>query len=98
MGVVLRAHHEFTGEDVAIKLLKHAGEDFQARFLVEAKLPSAIGHPGIVRVLDAGKTPDGSLYLAMELLAGEPLRAAFVRGALAPGEVRRIALELLDAL
>jgi hypothetical protein len=101
MGVVLRARHQFTGEDVALKMLKPSLElepDIQARFLSESMMPSAIGHPGIVRVLDAGKTPEGSLYLAMELLVGDTLRGALRRGDVAPHEVRRIALELLDAL
>jgi len=40
-----------------------------------------LGHPGLVRVFDAGVDPaDGSMYLAMELLQGEsPARIALAR-------------------
>jgi serine/threonine-protein kinase len=66
--------------------------EVQRRFLDEARVPTAIGHRGIVQVLDAGKTARGELYIVMELLHGRPLRA------IAPGDVQRIGLELLDAL
>jgi serine/threonine protein kinase len=95
MGVVLRARHRFTNTAVAIKMLRpHFAVDpeVQRRFLDEARVPSAIGHGGIVQVLDAGKTARGELYIVMELLHGRPLRA------IALGDVQRIGLELLDAL
>lgn len=101
MGLVLRARHKFTGEEVAIKVLRPELEldpHLQERFLNEARAPSAIGHRGIVRVLDAGKAPDGLLYLVMELLVGRSLRIPMARGELAASEIRRIMLELLDAL
>ncbi len=100
MGVVLRARHQFTGAYVALKMLRshlQLDPDIQARFLAEARAPSSIGHRGIVQVLDAGRTPEGELYLAMELLAGISLRDV-ARDALPPAEVRRIVIELLDAL
>jgi eukaryotic-like serine/threonine-protein kinase len=100
MGVVLRARHQFTHAHVALKMLQPALEmnaDLQERFLAEARASSAIGHPGIVQVLDAGKTPEGELYLAMELLTGNTLRRAMYP-TMAPQHARRIVLDLLDAL
>jgi serine/threonine-protein kinase len=113
MGIVLRARHRFTGAEVALKLL-HAelscDARMQERFLTECRASAAIGHPAIVQVLDAGKTAEGELYLAMELLEGRSLRAAMSPPAGATGEAarraprvppeaaRRIALALLDAL
>ena len=100
MGVVLRTRHKFTGALVAVKMLRadlHVDAELEARFLAEARAPNAIGHAGIVQVLDAGRTPEGELYLAMELLAGQPMRLAVSRGLGAP-TIRRISLELLDAL
>ncbi|HEY0254927.1 MAG TPA: serine/threonine-protein kinase, partial [Kofleriaceae bacterium] len=100
MGVVLRARHEFTGAAVALKLLHpelHLDAALEARFLAEARASNQIGHPAIVQVLDAGRTPDGVLYLAMELLVGEPLRAAVHRN-LGAMEIKRIGAVLLDAL
>jgi serine/threonine-protein kinase len=101
MGVVLRARHQFTGAAVAIKMLHPqiaVDPEIQDRFLAEARAPTAIGHKGIVSVVDAGKTPAGELYLVMELLAGQPLRAAIARAGLAPQDAQRIGVELLDAL
>ncbi|MBL9016911.1 MAG: protein kinase [Myxococcales bacterium] len=101
MGLVLKARHRFTGADVALKVLKPELEldtEVQMRFLAEARAPTAIGHPGIVSVIDAGKAPDGVLYLVMELLLGRPLRIPLARGELAAGDMRRILLELLEAL
>jgi serine/threonine-protein kinase len=101
MGLVLRARHAFTGATVALKVLKPELEldtEFQQRFLVEARASNAIGHPAIVTVTDAGRAPDGVLYLAMELLVGRPLRIPAVRGELSAADIRRILLELLDVL
>ncbi len=101
MGLVLKARHKFTGADVALKVLKPELEldtEVQMRFLAEARAPTAIGHPGIVSVVDAGKAPDGLLYLVMELLIGKPLRIALARNELGAGDMRRILLELLEAL
>src|SRR5690242_823014 len=99
-GVVFRARHRFTGQAVAVKVLhphvRAHGYDAQ-RFLAEARAPGAIGHPGIAAVLDAGQTPEGELYLVLELLEGESLRAAARRG-LPPGRVRRILLDVLAAI
>jgi eukaryotic-like serine/threonine-protein kinase len=100
MGVVLRAHHRFTGAQVAIKMLhpQFAVEpSLQDRFLAEARAPNQIGHPGIAQVLDAGRAPSGELYIVMELLLGRPLRTA-IRQGLHPNETPRIMRELLDAL
>jgi len=100
MGVVLRAQHKFTGAKVAVKMLHrelHLDPQLETRFLAEARASNQIGHPAIVQVLDAGRTPEGELYLVMELLTGQPMRDALKRR-LPPIEVRRIARELLDAL
>ncbi|MDX2086599.1 MAG: serine/threonine-protein kinase [Kofleriaceae bacterium] len=101
MGMVLRAHHQFTGATVAVKVIRpelQLSTEIQQRFLAEARAANAIGHPAIVQVLDAGKAADGSLYLAMELLEGRPLRAAMFAAPLGPEEIRRILRDLLDVL
>ena len=101
MGLVLKARHKFTGVHVAVKVLRpelQLDTEVQMRFLGEARAPNAIGHPGIVQVVDAGKAPDGLLYLVMELLHGRPLREPLARGELTHPELRRIMLELFDAL
>jgi len=100
MGVVLRARHKFTGAEVALKMLHsalHLDPALESRFLAEARASNQIGHPAIVQVLDAGRTPEGELYLVMELLLGEPLRDA-VKRRLPPFEIKRIVGALLEAL
>ncbi len=92
MGIVLRARHRFTGAEVAVKMLhtELSGDArMQERFLTECRAAAANGHPAIAQVLDAGKTPDGELYLVMELLEGRSLRAAMAGAA--GVECRRLA-------
>ena len=39
----------------------------------EAKSASRIGHENVVDITDFGQTPEGSVFIAMEFLAGEDL-------------------------
>jgi hypothetical protein len=74
MGAVYRAQQVGLNRPVALKVLKRqqsSGADVIARFEREAKAMSALVHPNTVRVYDFGLTPEGMLFLAMELLEGE---------------------------
>ncbi|WP_437797880.1 serine/threonine-protein kinase [Sorangium sp. So ce693] len=66
-----------TGQPVAIKVLEEfaaRAERTRERFVREAQSAAMIGHPNIVRVLDAGaRSEDGAPYLVMEYLFGESL-------------------------
>lgn len=76
MGIVYLAEHLTVGRKVALKVLTHEWsrhEVVAARFREEARAASAAGHPNIVDVFDAGKLPDGRLYIAMEYLTGTSL-------------------------
>jgi serine/threonine-protein kinase len=59
-----------------------------------------VGHDGAVRVTDDDVTEDGSAFLVMELLDGEPLEDRRVRcgGQLDEDEVLSVADQLLDVL
>jgi eukaryotic-like serine/threonine-protein kinase len=86
MGSVYVAHHELTHARVALKVLRAevAGdEQAEERFLREVRAAAHIGHEGIVRVHDAGRSEDGRLFLAMELLEGETFEQRLQR---LPGE------------
>jgi serine/threonine-protein kinase len=82
MGEVWLAQHTALGRRVAVKVLRseHSHrDDAVARFFNEAKAAAAIADPGIVQVFDFGEHTDGSVYLAMEVLDGEPLDARLDR-------------------
>ncbi len=77
MGRIYRARHIALDRMVAIKVLhKHlGGEDRVAkRFHREAKAASRLSHPNSVQIIDFGRSGDGLLYIAMELLEGEDLQ------------------------
>jgi hypothetical protein len=75
MGEVWRAHDETLDRDVAVKVLRPDGghdHQFVERFRAEARLSAALSHPNIATVHDFGEE-DGTAFLVMELLDGEPL-------------------------
>lgn len=82
MASVFLGEHLSLGRPVAIKVLadRHAERpEALARFLREARLTARIRHPNVVEVFDFGTTPQGLVYLVMELLRGEDLRATIAR-------------------
>jgi serine/threonine protein kinase len=101
MGVVYSATQESLARPIAIKLLQPAlaqHADAVARFRAEAERAGRLAHPHIVQILDFGHEPDGSAWIAMELLQGEPLSARIAAGPMSEAEVVRVALETLSAL
>ncbi|MBP2412673.1 serine/threonine-protein kinase [Arthrobacter stackebrandtii] len=81
MGEVWKAQDLVLGRIVAIKILKdeYTGDPgFRARFRAEAKHTALLNHDGIANVFDYGEE-DGSAYLVMELVPGEPLSALIER-------------------
>ncbi len=60
---------------VAIKILDPliAGGIYAAGFAREQRILAGLDHPGIARLLDAGHSPEGWLYLVMEHVSGLPL-------------------------
>jgi len=76
MGEVYRAEQiRPLHREVALKIVK-AGMDTRQvlrRFENERQALALMSHPGIARVYDAGATPAGRLFFAMELVSGEPI-------------------------
>ena len=75
MGEVWAADDLAENRVVAVKVLRveYTGqEDFLARLRVEAKNASKLSHPNIAQVYDYGEQ-DGTGYIVMELVDGEPL-------------------------
>jgi hypothetical protein len=97
MGAVYRARDLQTGERVAVKLLRHDAQH-RERFLREARLLAGMQHPGIVRYVDSGETPEGAPFLAMEWLEGETLDARLARAELTLAESVALARGVAEAL
>ncbi|QUB99173.1 serine/threonine-protein kinase [Cellulosimicrobium cellulans] len=75
MGEVWVAADDALGREVAVKVLRseYAGnEDFLNRLRTEARNSAALSHPNIAQMYDYGET-NGSGYLVMELVVGEPM-------------------------
>ena len=69
------------------------------RFLNEARAASAIHHPNIIEVFDAGITPEGQPYILMEFLDGESLQRFIAsRGRLPLSIVQEITRQACSAL
>ncbi|MCL2594461.1 MAG: serine/threonine protein kinase [Promicromonosporaceae bacterium] len=75
MGEVWVAADAALGREVAIKVLREeytGEEDFLSRLRTEARNSAALYHPNIAQVHDYGEQ-DGTGFLVMELVHGEPL-------------------------
>ncbi|MEK7330172.1 MAG: serine/threonine-protein kinase, partial [Candidatus Eisenbacteria bacterium] len=100
MGAVYRAEDTRLGRQVALKVLPSvwAGDDAaRARFLTEARAVSALEHPHICLLYEFDEA-EGQLFLAMQLVEGETLRDALVRGPLAEDRGREILGAIASAL
>ncbi|HEY3883948.1 MAG TPA: serine/threonine-protein kinase, partial [Vicinamibacterales bacterium] len=77
MGVVYLANRADGAFDktVAIKLVTGGGLDSQllVRFADERRILAGLDHPNIARLLDGGATDDGTPYVVMEYVEGQPI-------------------------
>lgn len=81
MGEVWKARDQVLGRIVAIKVLKeeYTGDPgFLERFRAEARHTALLNHVGIANVFDYGEE-EGSAYLVMELVPGDPLSSIIER-------------------
>ena len=81
MGEVWKAQDKVLGRIVAIKILKeeYTGDPgFLNRFRAEARHTALLNHVGIANVFDYGEE-EGSAYLVMELVPGQPLSTIIER-------------------
>lgn len=76
MGVVYQARQTSMDRMVAMKILRAQlamDAKLLARFKQEALSVSRLRHPNTITVYDYGRTDDGLLFIAMELLGGQSL-------------------------
>src|SRR2546422_5042562 len=100
MGIVYRAHDTQLDRDVAFKLLPDesvGSEAARSRLLREARTASALSHPHICHVYEAGEADD-HVYIAMELLDGQALSDAIPPQGLPLETILRIGTQIAEAL
>lgn len=101
MGAVYRAFDPELGREVAIKVLNggdQASEAQRARFLREGEVLARLRHPHVVALHEVGEI-EGALYLVLDLVEGETLKARLRRlGPLDLSEALRITTQLAGAL
>jgi serine/threonine-protein kinase len=100
MGVVYSAHDPQIDRIVALKALRsdYVDDDyFVQRFFKEAVAIGRLSHPNIVTVYDVGRD-QGTIYIAMEYLMGQPLSAHVSEARLPVDRVLRIGIQMAEAL
>jgi serine/threonine protein kinase/tetratricopeptide (TPR) repeat protein len=99
MGVVYAAEDERLDRSVALKMIRKANgnDDARVRFWREARAAARVSHPNVCQIYEVGEH-QGELYLAMELLQGEPLADLIGKGQMSVSETVRTMLQILQAL
>lgn len=99
-GEVFEAEHSEIGRKYAVKVLSAAhaaATDAVERFRREARAVAKLSHPNLVVLHDFGKSLDGRIFIAMELLDGQTLDIYAERG-LSWRESARLAIQATRAL
>jgi hypothetical protein len=100
MGEVYRASDTSLGRDVALKVLDPAvavDPERVHRFLQEARAASALNHPNIIAIHEAGEA-GGMRFIATELVDGRTLREMIEEGPLPTEGALAIASQAASAL
>jgi eukaryotic-like serine/threonine-protein kinase len=99
MGVVYAAKDERLERTVALKTMSSLTRDETARkrFWREARAAASVNHPNVCQIYEIGEDR-GELFIAMELLEGEPLAERLKQGAMSVSQAVPIGLEMLGAL
>ena len=102
--VVYRARQLGIGREVALKIVRtdqspKVMDTLIKRFAREAKLLGQLRDPHTITLHDFGTSPDGSLYMVCEYIAGRDLKQVMIEeGAMAPQRVVRILRQMMSPL
>jgi TolB-like protein len=99
MGVVYQADDERLKRTVALKMMLSLeyDETSRKRFWREARAAASVNHPHVCQIYEVGEDR-GTLFIAMELLEGEPLSEYLTRGPMSVDQALPIAVDMLAAL
>ncbi|HEY3217138.1 MAG TPA: tetratricopeptide repeat protein [Candidatus Eisenbacteria bacterium] len=100
MGTVWKANDVLLRRVVALKFLPEsmsASPEARRRFLHEARAASALDHPGVAMVYDAGEA-EGQMYMAVAHVEGESVNERAAREPLPIDEAVRIAASVAETL
>jgi serine/threonine-protein kinase len=100
MGEVWRAEDKKLLRHVAIKILPAQlalDAEWKERFLREARTVAQLNHPNIATIYAIDQQGD-TLFLAMELIEGEPLSHMIARGPMLPADAVRVAAHVAEGL
>src|SRR5262245_53971573 len=99
MGVVYAASDERLNRLVALKMVRGTSQDPRSRerLWLEARAAASVSHPNVCQLYEVGEA-NGEMFIAMELLTGEPVSARLARGPIPLGESIDITLAVLSAL
>ncbi len=102
MATVYAARHRLVDRPCAVKVMNASlakNEVIRERFRREAKAAQKLAHPNIIEIFDQGETPEGSLYLVMEILEGQTLADLLEKQGATPLErALPIAIQIARAL
>ena len=99
MGAVYEGENARIHRKVAIKILRSTDPEIQARFAQEVQVLANLHHANVVSALARGVTSRGAPYVALELVAGQSLRARLETGGPLPWrEVVGIGVQLAGAV
>jgi eukaryotic-like serine/threonine-protein kinase len=99
-GTVFRTWDAELEIPVAVKV-PHRGpllEEVAREMTAELQASARLRHPGVAQVLDAGRSPDGWPFLVMEYAGAGSIGDWIFGGPPAWSELRRVLLELLEAI
>jgi serine/threonine protein kinase len=102
--VFLARDQKLHNAPVVIKVLLNVWREdsrktwMEKKFKEEIEALAMIDHPGVVRALDVGESPDGRSYLVMQYVAGKSLRSVLTPDGMELDRIARLARQMGRAL
>ena len=98
--VYLAEQQQPIARKVALKIIKPGMESMEVleRFRLERVVLETLQHPNIAKIIDAGVTPMGRRYLAMELIEGEQIYSYCKKEHCSEVDILQLVIQIGDAV